>query len=208
MRRVNLPPTKSNLLRLKEDFSFIQSGHELLDRKREILLEELIDVQREALQLRREVEAELAAVYGALRAALLAAGRAPLESEALAVVGGEEVQLRERSVMGVIVPLLEIQVANLPEPVVAPGWGPPSLAAIRPRVRALLGRLTRLAEIEISSRRLAAELLRTQRKVNALESIFIPEHRASIQFIEASLEEREREALFQLKRLKSGRPEQ
>jgi V/A-type H+-transporting ATPase subunit D len=205
MRLTDVPATKSNLLRLKEHFGFIQAGHELLDQKREVLLEELIDISREAGHLRRALEADLAAVYAVLRDAMLAQGRAALECEALAATGAQALRLRERSVMGVIVPLLEFESTDPTGPVTAPGWAPPGAAEVRRRIRRLLNHLARLAEVEVSCRRLAAELEKTQRKVNALENVFIPQYRDTIRFIEDSLEEKEREALFHLKRLKARR---
>ena len=205
MRRTDIAATKSNLLRLKEQFSFVQAGHGLLDQKREVLLEDLVDIHREAGHLWQQLVVDLAAVYDVLRTALLAQGRRPLEEEALAPPAPVRLRLRERSVMGVIVPLLELGNDVQAEPVTAPGWGPAGAAEVRQRVRELLPALARLAEVEVSCRRLAAELQKTQRKVNALESIFIPEYRDTIHFIEASLEEKEREALFQLKRLKGRR---
>jgi V/A-type H+/Na+-transporting ATPase subunit D len=207
MRRADVAPTKSNLLRLKEHFAFVRAGHELLDQKREVLLEELVDVHREAAQLRREVERTVAAVYEALRQALLAGGRPELEAEALCPAGEVELRVRERSIMGVVVPLIDLAVGAAPEPAAAPGWAPPATATVRLGVRRLLAQLARLGETEVSCLRLAVELQKTQRKVNALEHVFIPEYRDTIRFIEATLEEREREALFHLKRLKGGRDE-
>jgi V/A-type H+-transporting ATPase subunit D len=206
MRLTNLASTKSNLLRLKEDFRFVQAGHELLDQKREVLLEELVDIYREAGQLRRRLEKELEGLYAVFRNALLAQGRAVLEGESLAGGGDmQELHVRERSVMGVIVPLLELTTSELREPVTAPGTAPAGAAEVRRRVRQILPAVVRLAEVEISCRRLAVELQKTQRKVNALENVFLPQYRDTIRFIESSLEEREREALFHLKRLKSRR---
>jgi V/A-type H+-transporting ATPase subunit D len=205
MHRADIPATKSNLLRLREHFGFVKSGHELLEQKREVLLEELTDMFREGQQLRREVEKALVAVYGGLRAALLAGGRSALEAEAVAKGSTHRLRLRERSVMGVVVPLLEHESTDAPRAVTAPGVTPPAGAATRQRVRQLVSLLVHLGEMEVSCRRLAAELQKTQRKVNALENIFIPEYRDTIHFIEGSLEEKEREALFQMKRLKSRR---
>ena len=205
MRLVDVPATKSNLLRLKERFAFAQSGHELLDQKREVLLGELIDVHRDAGHLRRQLEAELSGLYAALRDALLAQGRSVLEEEALAAGDSQELHVRERSVMGVVVPLLELKTTEVPVPLTAPGWAPAGAARAQRLVRQLLPALVRLAEIEVSCRRLAAELQKTQRKVNALENIFIPLYRDTVHFIENALEEKEREALFHLKRLKSRR---
>ncbi len=205
MRSTDIPPTKSNLLRLKEDFGFVRSGHELLEQKRDVLREELADMRRETARLRRDVEAEIMAVYAALRDALLANGRSAVEMETLATAGSQTLQLRERSVMGVVVPLLDLTRDEPVEPTLSPGWVSPGPAVARRRVRGLLERLVRLAENEVSCRRLAAELQKTQRKVNALEQVFIPEHRDTIHFIESTLEEREREALFHRKRLKRAR---
>jgi V/A-type H+-transporting ATPase subunit D len=206
MRRTDIPATKSNLLRLREHFGFVKSGHDLLDQKREVLLEALMDIYREAGELRRKLEADLATLYTTLRAALLAAGRSALETEAVAAAGAYQLRGRERSVMGAIIPLLELDSVDRAGPTAAPGWIPPAAADIRRQARQLLPSLVRVAEIEVSCRRLATELQKTQRKVNALESIFIPEYRDTIHFIEGSLEEKEREALFQMKRLKGRRP--
>ncbi|MFI5397308.1 MAG: V-type ATP synthase subunit D [Candidatus Binatia bacterium] len=207
MRRTDIPATKSNLIRLKEHFGFVRTAREQLDQKRDVLLEEIIAIYREARQVRHDVEAALAAVYATVREALLAGGRAPLEMEALARVGSQRLRMRERSIMGVIVPLLDLEVTDPPGPTAAPGWTVASAARAQHQVRHLLPALVRLAEIEVSCARLASELQKTKRRVNALEHIFIPEHRDTIQFIEAALEEKEREALFQLKRLRGRRKE-
>ena len=208
MRLTDIATTKSNLLRLKERLGFVKAGHALLEQKREVLLEELLVLQRDAAALRRRLDAALSALYGALRNALVADGRAALDAEALGSVHpatAPRVRRRERSVMGVVVPLLELVHDAPTGPTTAPGWLSPHPAHVRTRLRALLAELVHLAEVEVSCHRLALELQRTQRKVNALENIFIPQYDDTIRFIEASLEEKEREALFHLKRLKARR---
>ena len=208
MRLTDVPTTKSNLLRLKERLGFVKAGHALLDQKREVLLEELLVLQRDAVALRHRLDAALSELYGALRNALVADGRAAIEAEALGSAHpgtAPRVRRRERSVMGVVVPLLELVHDAPGGPVTAPGWLSPHPAHVRTRMHAWLAELVRLAEVEVSCHRLALELQRTQRKVNALENIFIPQYRDTIRFIEASLEEKEREALFHLKRVKARR---
>jgi V/A-type H+/Na+-transporting ATPase subunit D len=205
MRRPEITATKSNLIRLKERFGFVQSGHALLDQKREVLLEELMEMYRDARQLRQEMAVALAAVYRGVRDGLLAGGRVSLEAVALASTESLQLRTRERSVMGVIVPLLELAAAAPDGPQTAPGRSPVAAAQTRRRVRELLPALVRLAEVEVACRRLAAELQKTQRKVNALENIFIPDYRDTIRFIEGALEEKEREGLFHMKRLKARR---
>ncbi len=208
MRLTDVPTTKSNLLRLKERLGFVKAGHALLDQKREVLLEELLVLQRDAVALRRGLDTALTELYGALRNALVADGRAAIEAEALGSAdpaAGLRVRRRERSVMGVVIPLLELADDAPVGPITAPGWISPHPAHVRTRLHALQADLVHLAEVEVSCHRLALELQRTQRKVNALENIFIPQYRDTIRFIEASLEEKEREALFHLKRVKGRR---
>jgi V/A-type H+/Na+-transporting ATPase subunit D len=207
MRRRDLPATKSNLLRLKEDFGFVKSGHDLLEQKLDVLVEELLDVTRQAVQQRRQVERDLAAVYANLRSALLADGREAVETEALAAEPLPDLRIRERSIMGVPVPLLDFVPGDEFPGVGAPGWNSPASTRVHGLVRRLLPALVHLAELEGACLRLAVELQKTKRKVNALENVFIPEYAETIHFIEGSLEEKEREALFQLKRLKSRREE-
>lgn len=205
MRRPEIAATKSNLIRLKERFGFVKSGHALLDQKREVLLEELMEMYRDARQLRQEMAAALVTMYGGVRDGFLAGGRIHFEAAAVTANSTLTLRARERSVMGVIVPLLELEARPPDGPQTAPGWAPVALAQTRRRVRELLPALVRLAEAEVACRRLAAELQKTQRKVNALENIFIPDYRDTIRFIEGALEEKEREGLFHMKRLKSRR---
>jgi V/A-type H+/Na+-transporting ATPase subunit D len=207
MRRRDLPATKSNLLRLKEDFTFVKSGHELLEQKLDVLVEQLLDVIRQAVQQRRQVERDLAAVYSNLRSALLADGRESVEVEALTAAPLPSLRIRERSIMGVPVPLLDFMPGDEFPAAGAPGWNSPASVRVHGLVRRLLPGLVHLAELEGACLRIAVEVQKTKRKVNALENVFIPEYTDTIHFIEGSLEEKEREALFQLKRLKSRREE-
>ncbi len=208
MRRRDIPSTKSNLLRLRADLDLVRTGHDLLDQKRQVLLEELIDLARDAERQRRQAEQALRRAYHSLRTALIAGGEDVVAAEALAEPAPPTLRVRERSVMGVIIPLLESEVPDVPRAITAPGHSPPAVSRTRREIAAAMAEIVRLAEIEVSCRRLALELQRTQRKVSALENIFMPEYRDTIDFITSSLEEKEREGLFQMKRLKARRDAQ
>jgi hypothetical protein len=67
----------------------------------------------------------------------------------------------------------------------------------------VLNKIPELSESMTSVWRLARELRKTQRRVNALQHIFIPDYEETVAFIESALEEREREETFRLKRLKT-----
>jgi len=214
MARLAVAMSKSSLLRLQADLDFLRAGRELLEQKREFLSEALRTFAREARAARERVEARLAEAYDAVAEAHAALGEAGLDALALAADSVGPVAVRERSLMGVIVP-----VAQLAGGAAEGGAGPtadaleraalragpdgPGLAAgvAAARLRALLPELAALAELETSCSRLARELARTRRKLNALEQVHIPAHVETIRFLAEQLEEREREALFQLKRV-------
>ena len=110
--------------------------------------------------------------------------------------------VRPRSAMGVVIPTIE----SHGEPPDTPyGLGDTSVALdeAAARFREVLDRIPALSEAMTAVWRLARELQKTQRRVNALQHIFIPEYETTVAFIEGVLEEREREETFRLKRLKS-----
>lgn len=205
MTRIAVPATKSSLLRLRADLEFLEVGQELLDQKRQVLGEALLTFHREATALRRKVEAALADAYDALAEAHAALGEDGVERVALAARPAPGPPVRERSLMGVVIPLAQAEEEPAPARVlaIAPGEAGAAAEQAAAALRALLPALTALGELETCCARVADQLASTQRKLNALERIHIPAHRATIRFIADQLEEREREALFQLKRVKA-----
>jgi V/A-type H+-transporting ATPase subunit D len=207
MSRIAVPATKSTLLRLRADLEFLEAGRELLDQKREFLSEALLTLGRDAAALRERLEGKLREALALLAEAQAALGDDGLRRLALAATPLRPPEVRERSLMGVVVPLLQ----PLPEDTapagpalaVAPGEAGAAAEAAAQRLRGLAGELAALGELESSCLRLAAELARTRRKLNALDVVHIPNHRETIRFIADRLEEREREQLFQLKRVKA-----
>ncbi len=201
MARINIPPTRSNLLRVKHELQFARNGYEILDRKREVLTTELIHVAHSAQALQEQVWKKLAEAYTDLQNAKLSMGQDHVEWAALAVSKTVEVQVKFRGVMGVPVPLVNAQ----GEPHAMPyslGDTTAALDEASLAFRQVLSQLPELAELEASVWRLAGELRKTQRRVNALQYIFIPNYIETVAFIEATLEEREREETFRLKLLK------
>jgi len=177
-------------------------GYTLLDRKREVLTMNLMHMAHDAEAVQRQVDGLLAEAYAALRVANLTMGREMVDWASLATVGQAEVRVLLRSIMGVVVPTVELQ----GEPAaLAFGLGDTTagLDEARRKFRQALELLPTLAESVSSVWRLAAELQRTQRRVNALEYLFIPQYDETVKFIEESLEEKDREERFRLKRVKS-----
>ena len=206
MARLAIPATKSNLLRLRADLVFLRAGRELLDQKREFLSDALLTFEREARALRERVEEQLPAAFEQLALAYAAHGEVGLQRLAMAAAPLPPLDVRERSLMGVSVPVVQAPAEEAAtEHGLRAATGGSGLAAdaAAQQLRTLLPALIELGELESSCLRLARELVGVRRKLNALEAVHIPSHRETIGFIADQLEEREREHLFQLKRIRS-----
>ncbi len=197
-----MTPTRSNLMAAQKTLNFAREGYDILDKKREVLLTELIHISHDATQLQSSVWSLLADAYRALEEARLAMGREHLEWAALSVNKTIRVTVTPRSVMGVPVPTVSAQ-GGPPE--VSWGMGNTTVALdeAAARFRLVLDQVPQLAETLTTAWRLARDLQKTQRRVNALQHVFIPQYEETVAFIEGVLEEREREELFRLKRVKS-----
>ncbi len=200
----NVAPTKSNLLREKERLGLALEGYELLERKREILVMELMKRVDEVKILEREIARRTESAYPAMRRMLLAVGR----ERALSLSEGSRCDFaaRERRVQvaGLSVPSLEAEppVFRLPYSFVN-SFADSDQAMLE--FTELLKLLASMASLRGVVWRLAKELKKTQRRVNALEKMVIPESRSRKAYIEAALEERDREAVFAGKLLKARR---
>jgi V/A-type H+-transporting ATPase subunit D len=203
MARLDIPPTQSNLLQIEQDLAFAQEGYEILDRKREVLTTELIRLAHDAGAFQQEMEALLAGAYRALEDARITMGQEHVEWAALAVKRVVEVNVRYRSVMGVPLPTVEAH-DSAPEMPYSLGDTLATLDGAGEAFREVAKRLPVFAESMTSVWRLARELRKTQRRVNALQHIFIPDYEETVAFIESALEEREREEAFRVKQLKAS----
>ena len=201
MAQIKIPPTRSNLIRTRQELKFAREGYEILDQKRVMLAKELVRLANDAERLEGEMSQLTAAAYRALEKARLTMGREHVEWAALAVNKTVDVQLKYRGVMGIALPLIEAS-GQPPEMSYSLGDTAVTLDEASTLFREVLSRLPELSRLVTSVWRLAIELRKTQRRVNALQYIFIPDYEATITYIQSSLEEREREEMFRLKLLK------
>ena len=201
MAVLKLAPTRTNLIRIKKDLRFAREGYEILDRKREALTAELVRVAKEADAIQKEVWKLLEGAYAALEKAQLTLGREGVEWAALAASKSIEVEMRFRGIMGVAIPV--IQASGEPYKLLySPSDTNSALDEATATFREVLLRVPQLSMLVTAVWRLAGELRKTQRRVNALQHIFIPNYEDTVEFIVSSLEEREREETFRLKKLK------
>ena len=202
MANANIPPTRSNLLRMKQELNFAQEGYEILDRKREVLTTELIQMAHDAEVVQEEVWKLVAEAYRALAQAQLTMGEDHVERASLAINKTVDVNLKFRGVMGVPIPVIDAS-GGPPETPYSLGDTRATLDEASTAFRNVLKRIPELSELVTSVWRLAGELRKTLRRVNALQHIFIPDYEEKVEFIKSALEEREREETFRLKWLKT-----
>jgi len=202
MPKISIPPTRSNLIRIKKELQFAREGYEILDRKREVLTTELIRMAHDASVLQEEMWKLQAEAYRALEKAQLTMGEEHVEWAALAAHKSVDVQLKFRGIMGVPLPIVEAS-GGPPEMPYSLGDTSVTLDEASAAFRAVLDKIPELSHLVTAVFRLANELRKTQRRVNALQHIFIPEYKETVAFIVSTLEERDREETFRLKLLKT-----
>ena len=203
MPKLEVAPTRSNLLKTKQSLELAKEGYDLLDQKREVLLMELMQIVHDLRELERQMEEKSIEAYNALESALLSLGTETVKWAALSAMGERDVTLLPRSVMGV--PIVSIQAVEtaLSRLQASPVGTGPALDKARQLFAELVPIICRWSEVEISVWRLAGEIRKTQRRVNALENIFIPEYENTVKAIEDVLEESDREEFIRKKKVKS-----
>lgn len=201
MARDAVAPTKSNLLRVKERLATAEEGYDLLDQKREILVMELMHTVERVKILERDLDGRVETAYPALKRMLITVGREKADRLSRSVRYRYELHEKRLTIAGMDLPSLEVR---LPEAELK--YSPAnSFAECDETVLEffeLLKILTEMAAVRTVAWRLAREVRKTQRRVNALEKLVIPAARETKAYIEASLEERERESFFSSKLLK------
>lgn len=202
MPTINVAPTRSNLIRIKKELTFAREGYEILDRKREVLTTELVRVAHEADVLQKEVWKLLETAYAALEKARLTLGSDHVEWAALAANKTVDVHLKLRGIMGVAIPVIEAR-GEPQRMLYSLGGTNAALDEASAAFREVIIKTPQLSMLVTTVWRLAGELRKTQRRVNALQHIFIPAYEETVTFIVSSLEEREREEIFRLKWLKT-----
>ncbi|MBC8570142.1 V-type ATP synthase subunit D [Oscillospiraceae bacterium NSJ-54] len=200
--RNNVFPTKGNLLSTKKSMALAKMGFELLDRKRNILVREMMQLIDKANSLRSEINDVYNQAYKALQMANITLGIC--EDIAKSVPVEQGVQITYRSVMGVEIPTVTIDTSELQMPYGFLGSNSQLDKAYISFYKAKLVTVE-LAEIENSVYRLANAIKKTQSRANALKNIIIPNFEETTKFITDALEEKEREEFSRLKVIKSSK---
>ena len=188
--------TRGVLLRLREQLDFTKRGKELLEMKRDNLAAETNRLLAR-IKVRHEFEQRLMEAYGSLRTAYVTLGYSRLQSQAF-TVKPLEAKVRLRSVMGVLVP----EIVQGQKPAINSIIDPSAYAAAE-QLTSSMGELLSIAEAEARIESIAQELMLTNRKVNALERVILPNILETLRYIEGRLEEETLEEFFRAKRVKA-----
>jgi V/A-type H+-transporting ATPase subunit D len=191
-----MAPTKSALLAVKKTLRFAREGYELLEQKREFLVMELMHYVGRVRVLEKEFSVKTRRLRELYLQALARGGLLNLQEKGRGVVPGYELNVREYSVMGLVLPSVTCLAKPLAEAPFAGHGSGPALDALAAAFHDLLATLGELAGVKTSVWHLAREVKRTQRRVNALDKIVIPQNEETARFIGNVLEENEREAFF------------
>jgi V/A-type H+-transporting ATPase subunit D len=202
----NVKPTRMELLKLRRRVKLADKGHKLLKEKRDALISEFMVVIREYKESRGRAEERLKGAFQDLLMAEVLMG--PREIEQIGTISARDITLGviARNIMGVSVPVMES--GELVRKVHERGYGLLSTSAkiddAAKSFEETLSLIVKLAEVEESVRRIAQEVEKTKRRVNALEYIVIPRLKATIKHIEMRMEEIERESFLRLKKIKAS----
>ncbi|MGD2171493.1 MAG: V-type ATP synthase subunit D [Gammaproteobacteria bacterium] len=195
--RLDIPPTKSSLLELKRRLVFLNEGHRLLERKRELLTRLVYEKLAEYRELNASTRAAMVTAYRWLSITQMRMGSHRIQQLAIGMPPAVEAKVLPRRNMSVQYPSVEIRKFPLaPVGILATDA---SLDETRSSFIDMIVRAARLAEVETALWRLLEEQRKTQKRVNALRYNVIPRFERTIGYVESALEEEERNTLFQLK---------
>lgn len=198
-------PTRAELLERKQQITLAQQGMDLLKQKRDALLIEFMSVMDETLRLSESLQKSVSESQYSLAVAKAVDGSVALRSAALATKGEVAVEMSGTKIMGVAVPV----VTKGDSPIKSSFTRGYAVTGVSSRVDEAAEKFERIleviieyADIETRLKRLGEEINKTNRRVNALEQVTIPSLHEQVTYIRQTLDERAREDLFRLKKVK------
>lgn len=194
-------PTKGNLMLAKNTLRLSVQGYELLDRKRNILVREMMELIEKAKEIQSKIDVTFSEAYKALQHTNITIGINTVEQISTAIPIEDSVKIRFRSVMGVELPVVKW---SRKDPVPPYGFRMTNSSLDEAYVKfAKVKEMTLdLAEIETSVYRLAVNIGKTQKRANSLKNVLIPKYEGIVKNIQDVLDEKEREEFTRLKVIK------
>ncbi len=194
---------RSRLLELRRERAMARDGRALLDHKREAILRAVSERLSRLEALRHSVAKTLAGARAQLDEAQMELGRTAIDAAALAQPRMVAIDAIETSLVGVAIPQVRAAVAPF-----LPRYGPVGVSAALDRAgvafSAIVPELLALASQEAAIHRLRRALTRTVRRLNALDTIVLPELSRGIHVVTSALEEEERDEAVRRDRWRTG----
>ncbi|EYE88972.1 ATPase [Fervidicella metallireducens AeB] len=201
---INIAPTKANLMAAKATLEFSQRGYELLDKKRNVLIREMMGLLDRAKEIQNKINTTFKEAYEALMMANMTMGIASVEDIAWSLPENGHFDILYKSVMGVEIPKIKYKKYEA-----VPSYSfyqtNASMDVAFKRFWEIKFLIIELAEVENSVYKLAVEIKKTQKRANAMQNIQIPKYSEMVKYIQDSLEEKDREDFFRLKVVKKKR---
>ena len=197
----NTFPTKGNLILAKNSLALAKQGYELMDKKRNILLREMMELIDQAKDIQSHIDSTFRKAYTALQKANMEMGIVIVEQISYTVPVENSIRIKVRSVMGTEIPLVEYD-ETPPVPTAAFYSTRSSLDEAKAAFEKVKVLSIELSMIGNAAIRLAANIKKTQKRANALQNITIPKYEALAKDIGNALEEKEREEFTRLKVIK------
>ena len=198
---LNAFPTKGNLILAKNSLALARLGYGLMDKKRNILIRELMNLIDEAKDIQSEIDATFTAAYQALQQANIELGIHYVQEIGMSVPVEDSIRIKVRSIMGTEIPLVQHEAPPL-TPTYAFGDTTQSLDEARMKFEKVKELTIKLSMVENSAYRLATNIKKTQKRANALKNITIPSYETLTKNITNALEEKDREEFTRLKVIK------
>ena len=197
----NIAPTKSNLLRTKDNLKLSKTGYNLIDKKRTVLIKEMMQQIEKAKEIQSDVKDLFEKAYKVLQEANITMGVRQVQDIALSIDKAEHFDITYKSIMGLDVPTVKYE-----KPVLRPHYSMYMTGEAIDEAIMIFQKIKnltyRLAETENTVYKLSIEIKKNQKRANALEKMQIPNLEETVKYISESLEEKEREDFYRLKKIK------
>jgi V/A-type H+-transporting ATPase subunit D len=201
----DVKPTRKNLMQIEDRIDLSERGHDTLEKKRDGLIMEFMDILDQAQDVRSELEEDYDRAQKAIDMARAMDGDVAVRGAAAALKEHPEITTQSKNIMGVVVP--QIESSKVKKSLDERGYGLlGSSARIDEAADAyeeLVESVILAAEVETAMKKMLEEIETTKRRVNALEFTLLPRLYENQEYIEQKLEEQEREEIFRMKKIKA-----
>ena len=206
----DVKPTRKNLMQIEDRIELSERGHDTLEKKRDGLIMEFMEILDQAQDVRSDLEADYEQAQRSIDMARAMEGDVAVRGAASALKEHPEITTQSKNIMGVVVP--QIESTKVKKDLGERGYGILGTSArideAADAYEELLESIILAAEVETAMKKMLDEIETTKRRVNALEFKLLPDLRENQEYIEQKLEEQEREEIFRMKKIKDKKEEE